>query len=102
MEELNPTSITQLTDTPYYRVHCQIGWMWIFPVNDKPFQEHKYHYLSALKWCEDRDISVLLADMSQHQLYVKRHNVMFTSEEDWFAFTLAYGDLYVGTTVVVK
>jgi hypothetical protein len=88
MEELNQ---------PYYSAFCEIGWRWIYPVQDKPFQDHKHHYVSALQWCRDRDISFLLTNMSQHQIYVQYHIIRFTSREDCLAFTLAYGDLYIST-----
>ena len=91
MEELEPTIYT----VPYYRAFCDIGWKWIMPVQDQPFQNHKLHYLSAIQWCNDRDISNLIGDMTQHQIYVKRTTIMFTDEEDALAFRLAYGDLII-------
>jgi len=87
MEELNLT-------VTYYRAFCNIGWMWIFPVEDVPFQEHKAHYLSAIKWCDDKNISNLLSDNSStYEVYVRRTTIMFTNEEDAIAFKLAYGNL---------
>jgi hypothetical protein len=91
MEELNQT---------YYSAFCEIGWRWIFPVQDKPFQDHKQHYVSALDWCKDRNISIVegRADLRlRHTVYVMYHIIRFTSREDCLAFTLAYGDLYIST-----
>jgi hypothetical protein len=95
MEELNPTIHT----VPYYRAFCEIGWKWIFPVEAKPFQDHKFRYLSAVQWCNDRDISNQIGDMSRHQIYVKCTTIMFTNEEDALAFKLSYGDLIISFAV---
>jgi hypothetical protein len=96
MEQLINTDWEPVQDTvPYYRAWAEIGWKWIFPVQDEPFQTHKRHYIDAVQWCDDRDISHQTGDMSKHQVYVKCTTILFTSEEDCLAFTLAYGDLYV-------
>jgi hypothetical protein len=90
MEELNQT---------YYSAFCEIGWRWIFPVQDKPFQDHKQHYVSALDWCKNRDIDILEGGSDPirvpYTIYVKYHIIRFTNREDCLAFTLAYGDLYI-------
>lgn len=97
MEELKPTPIAT-----HYRAFCTIGWQWLQPLNAVRFQTHKDHFFSAVQWCNDKDISVIKKDIGYFSDGTDYHSIMFTNEEDYLAFTLAYGDLYYGNTKIEK
>ena len=81
---------------PYYSAFCEIGQH--RRSIKQAFQDHKQHYLDALQWCTDRDISIVesvINPIVTYTFYVRYHVIRFTDREDCLAFTLAYGDLYI-------